>query len=94
MSVSENVVSRLVNRNGRTKKSAPISPAQRLSDRELEIFRSFGEGRSTQQIAAKLRIAISTVESHRASIKHKLKLANATELVSAAARYVAEEHRT
>lgn len=71
--------------------AAASAPAERLSRRELEIFRSFGQGRNTRQIAAKLRLAVSTVFAHRANIKRKLKLANATELVSAAARFVTEE---
>lgn len=71
--------------------SAAPAPAERLSKRELEIFRSFGQGRSTRQVAAKLRIAVSTVFAHRANIKRKLKLENATEMVSAATRFLAEE---
>jgi DNA-binding NarL/FixJ family response regulator len=70
---------------------SPPAPAEQLSQRELEIYRGFGQGRSTRQIAAKLRIAVSTVFAHRANIKRKLKLANATELVSAATRYLAED---
>lgn len=94
MAMNDNVVRRLVGRTERLIGSASVSAAQWLSDRELEIFRAMGEGRSTRQIAAKLRIALSTVESHRASIKQKLKLNNATELVSAATRYLTEEART
>ena len=95
MAMSDNVVRRLVGRNHNNNKSPPgqFSPAHWLSDRELEVFRALGEGRSTRQIAAKLRLTLSTVESHRASIKNKLKLANASELVSAAARYLSEEAR-
>jgi DNA-binding NarL/FixJ family response regulator len=94
MAVSETLVKLLVDRRGGYKPPVAPSPALRLSDRELEIFRCFGEGRSTRKIAAKLKIALSTVESHRASIKRKLNLANATELVSAASRFVAEDVRT
>ena len=70
---------------------AAPAPAERLSTRELEIFRCFGKGHSTRQIAAKLRIAVSTVFAHRANIKRKLKLDHATELVSAATRFLTEE---
>ena len=92
LAVSEKVLGLLVDRN-RRKVPDPDSAALPLSDRELEIFRLFGEGRSTREIAARLRIAVSTVFAHRANIKHKLKLANATELVSAAARFVAVDDR-
>ncbi|MFZ4397866.1 MAG: response regulator transcription factor [Kiritimatiellia bacterium] len=94
--VSENIVNQLVNRNGRNEPAAPDSPAEQLSDRELEIYRCLGEGHGTREIAGKLHIAVSTVESYRASIKQKLALADATELVSSAARFVAaeQENRT
>lgn len=87
--VSDNVVNRLVNHHSHGEPSTGRSPAELLSDRELEIFRALGEGQSTREIAAKLHIAVSTVESYRASIKQKLCLKNATELVSSAARFTA-----
>src|SRR5271170_4841644 len=40
-----------------------------LSDRELEVFRLIGEGRSTRQIAEKLHLSIKTVETYQAHIK-------------------------
>jgi len=91
MAVSENVVSRLMGRRVRGEQPAGRSLAELLSDRELEIYRCLGEGCGTRAIAAKLRIAVSTVESYRASIKRKLNLRNATELVSHAAQFVAAE---
>jgi len=54
---------------------------ERLSDRELEIFGLIGEGRGTRQIAEQLHLSVKTIESHRAHIKEKLNLKNATELV-------------
>jgi DNA-binding NarL/FixJ family response regulator len=89
--VSENVVSRLVGRRVRGEPPTGRSPTELLSDRELEIYRCLGEGRGTREIAAHLRIAVSTVESYRASIKQKLDLRNATELISRAAQFVAGE---
>jgi DNA-binding NarL/FixJ family response regulator len=59
-----------------------------LSDRELEVFRQLGLGRSTKEIAEQFHLSISTVESYRASIKKKLGLADAVDLVSAAGRWV------
>jgi DNA-binding NarL/FixJ family response regulator len=94
MALSENMVSRLVGQGGANGPPDASAPSQQLSDRELDIFRCYGEGRSTREIAAKLRIAVSTVESHRVGIKQKLNLRNATELVSAAARFLADEART
>jgi DNA-binding NarL/FixJ family response regulator len=91
LAVSDSIVTRLVGRRVRGDQSVVRSPVELLSDRELEIFRSLGEGHSTREIAAKFRIAVSTVESYRASIKQKLVLKNASELVSHAAQFVAEK---
>jgi DNA-binding NarL/FixJ family response regulator len=52
-----------------------------LSDRELEVFRLIGEGRSTRQIAEKLHLSIKTVETYQAHIKEKLSLHSGRELV-------------
>jgi DNA-binding NarL/FixJ family response regulator len=58
-----------------------------LSDRELEVFQLIGEGRTTKQIARKLHLSISTVETHRAHIKDKLRLSNGTELIHRAVEW-------
>ena len=52
-----------------------------LSDRELEVFRLIGEGRSTRQIAEELHLSIKTVETYQAHIKDKLSLRSGRELV-------------
>ena len=92
MALSEAMVSRLLAAPDRGKTSPTGSPAELLSNRELDVFRMLGHGLGTRQISAKLRVATSTVETHRAAIKRKLGLAGATELVARAARFVADEH--
>jgi DNA-binding NarL/FixJ family response regulator len=52
-----------------------------LSDRELEVFRLIGEGRSTRQIAELLHLSMKTVETYQAHIKDKLSLRSGRELV-------------
>ncbi len=54
---------------------------ERLSDRELEVFELIGRGYATRRIAEALHLSVKTIETHRAHIKQKLKLGNATELV-------------
>jgi DNA-binding NarL/FixJ family response regulator len=63
------------------------SPLEDLSDRELEVFNLIGQGRGTRQIADDLHLSIKTIESHRAHIKEKLNLQNATELVQHAIQW-------
>lgn len=60
----------------------------RLSDRELEVFEMIGRGYSTRRIAESLNLSIKTIETHRAHIKQKLKLKNATELVHRAYHWI------
>jgi DNA-binding NarL/FixJ family response regulator len=59
-----------------------------LSDRELEVFELIGRGHSTRVIAERLRLSVKTIETHRAHVKQKLKLNNATELVHRAFHWV------
>lgn len=60
---------------------------QRLSDRELEVFRLIGKGNGTRQIAKVLHLSVKTIETYRAHIKEKLNLNTATELVRAATQW-------
>jgi DNA-binding NarL/FixJ family response regulator len=67
------------------------SPVEELSDRELEVFNLIGQGHGTRPIAQKLHLSVKTIESHRAHIKEKLNLQNATELVHHAIQWVQNE---
>ena len=64
------------------------SPLDALSDRELQVFRLIGRGRSTRQIAASLTLSIKTIESHVEHIKHKLDLESAAQLAHCAIQWV------
>jgi DNA-binding NarL/FixJ family response regulator len=64
------------------------SPIERLSDREFEVFQMIGQGQSTRDIAHQLHLSPKTVDVHRAHIKEKLGLTDATALVRHAVRWV------
>ncbi|MBX7148346.1 response regulator transcription factor [bacterium] len=68
------------------------NPVEKLSDRELEIFRMIGQGMGTRSIADHLRLSVKTVEAHRAHIKDKLNLKSANELVHQAILWVEGSH--
>ncbi len=59
-----------------------------LSDRELEVFELVGRGHSTRAIAERLKLSVKTIETHRAHIKQKLNLNDASELVHRAFHWV------
>ena len=56
------------------------APAEALSDREAEVVRLIGDGRSTREIAEELHLSVKTVESYRANVKRKLGLRSGAEL--------------
>ncbi|MBR0695880.1 response regulator transcription factor [Bradyrhizobium lablabi] len=71
---------------GRTLEAA--SPVHSLSDRELQVFRLVGQGRTTRQIAGILSRSVKTIESHIAHIKNKLAIESAAELAQRATQWV------
>ena len=72
-----------------TSSSEPItrSPVERLSDRELEICRLLGQGRSTSEIAGDLKISLKTVQAYCARAKKKFGITSLNELLREAIRW-------
>lgn len=91
--VSDNVRQKVL--RDLTDHRAPVqsSPIERLSDRELEVFRRIGEGLGTREIAQQLHLSIKTIETYRAHIKEKLSLGTASELTRSAVSWVESELR-
>jgi DNA-binding NarL/FixJ family response regulator len=83
---ADRLLSRLVGKG----KGAERTPVETLSDRELEAFELMGRGRTTEEIAAAMRVSPKTVETYRARIKEKLYLDSLPELVHQATRWVLE----
>lgn len=65
-----------------------VSPVERLSDRELEVFEQLGQGRKTKEIAADLHLSVKTVQTYCEHLKTKLHLKDATSLVRFAVQWV------
>jgi DNA-binding NarL/FixJ family response regulator len=63
----------------------------KLSDRELEILELIGQGKDVRQIAKELHLSSKTVETHRAHIKEKLKLANARQVARFAVQWMSAQ---
>lgn len=57
-----------------------------LGPRELEVLQLLAEGRTSSEIAARLRIATSTAETHRRNLMRKLNLHSVAELTKYAVR--------
>jgi len=58
-----------------------VPPLERLSDRELQVFRLIGQGRSVKDIADELFLSPKTVETHKEHIKRKLNLDSSNDLL-------------
>jgi two-component system response regulator NreC len=57
-----------------------------LTGREEEVLRLIAQGYSNKEISSQLKIAVKTVESHKANLMQKLELRNRTEIVRYAVR--------
>ena len=86
--VSDRIQAKILNAMHSPRKAATGSPMEKLSDREFEVFRLLGEGKSTKEVAAQLHLSDKTVAVHRGHIKEKLGITSATELFHTAVRWV------
>jgi DNA-binding NarL/FixJ family response regulator len=83
--ITASILERVTSRAGQTTSGIAL-----LADRELEVFQLIGKGFNGREIAERLHLGETTVDSYRARIKDKLKLRNAAELYSRAAQWVQE----
>src|ERR1700747_978224 len=85
--VSERIANRIALRLTSSRRPVASSPVERLSDRELEIFRLLGQGRSPSEIAGDLNLSLKTVQAYCARAKDKFGVTSLTELLRAAIRW-------
>jgi DNA-binding NarL/FixJ family response regulator len=90
--LSEKMAAKMLHKVAGGKSNENTLPEGALSDRELQVFQSIGQGKSTRQIAEELHISPKTVESYRAHIKVKMNLKNAHELTLHAVQWVELNH--
>src|ERR1051325_1987741 len=69
--MSATVASKMARTFTSPREASSGSPVERLSDRELEIFRLLGQGRTTAQIASDLNLSLKTVQAYCARAKEK-----------------------
>jgi len=61
-------------------------PLERLSSRHREVLQLIAEGHTTKDIAAKLKLSVKTVETHRAQLMDRLDIHDVAGLVRFAIR--------
>lgn len=89
--VSQKLAAQVLDAFGAPQSRGNSSPLEKLSDRELEVFRLFGAGKTAKEIASQLNISPKTVSVHRDHVKEKLKFATSAEMIRQAVRYVESE---
>lgn len=89
--MSEKLAARVLDTFASARPRGSSSPLEKLSDREFEVFRLFGEGKTAKEIAGQLNLSPKTVSVHRDHIKEKLKFATSAEMIRQAVRYVETE---
>ncbi|HSI14360.1 MAG TPA: response regulator transcription factor [Chthoniobacter sp.] len=85
--VSPRIAAKILNLFSGAKSSGAGSPVEKLTDREFDVFRLIGQGKSTKEIAGQLHLSHKTVAVHRGHIKEKLQISSAAELVHQAIRW-------
>jgi DNA-binding NarL/FixJ family response regulator len=91
MHLSERMASGVISKFIRGGDELPPSPLEKLSDRELEVFRMLGLGKGVRQIAEELGLTIPTINSFRNRIKEKMQLNSSTEVMLHAIHWSREE---
>lgn len=86
--MSEKLAARVLDSFASARPRGSSSPLEKLSDREFEVFRLFGEGKTAKEIAGQLNLSPKTVSVHRDHIKEKLKFFTSAEMIRQAVRYV------
>ena len=89
--VSEKIANQMLSQATGARPAGDLSPIERLSDREREVFRKIGRGLGTKEIADQLHLSFKTVETYRAHIKVKLQIASAAEMIQKATLWVRED---
>ncbi|MCP3941323.1 MAG: response regulator transcription factor [Desulfobacteraceae bacterium] len=81
--VKEHILSTMASPQEARKKT----PIDRLTDRELQVFKMIGRGFASREIAERLFLSIKTIGTYRERIKEKLNLKHANELVRCAVHF-------
>jgi DNA-binding NarL/FixJ family response regulator len=89
--VSATIMDRLLDRL-QLQPDRPTAPTvERLTDRELEVFRLIGAGLSTREIAEQMKLGVKTIGTYRDRVKQKLEIKTAAELIRRAVLWTEKE---
>lgn len=92
VAISEPHRTRIIEDNlGSQTSEGQTSPQEILTNRELEVFRLIGSGKTRKEISEQLKLSIKTISTYQGRIKEKLDLRTAAELAKHAFQYVEKQ---
>lgn len=94
ISVSPKISAKILSHFASPNARGTESPVDKLTDREFDVFKLIGEGKSTKEIAGQLYLSHKTVAVHRGHIREKLGLKSSAELVHQAIRWTESSANT
>ena len=89
--LSKTISDKLINKHIYGQIGTSSIALERLTDRELDIFKLIGQGYKRCDVAEKLGIKVNTFESHRRKIKEKFHLAKSSELTRMAVNWFSRQ---
>lgn len=88
--LSDSMQQRIMRGLASNDRNSSIIMIEKLSNRELQVFRLIGQGRNTREITEHIHLSQATVETYRNRIRSKLELKDSNELTYFATRWVME----
>ncbi|RJQ45025.1 MAG: DNA-binding response regulator [Nitrospiraceae bacterium] len=92
MYISESLNVKLLQKFTAKKPDIYLSPIERLSNRELEVFQLIGQGLKTRKIAEQLNLSVKTIETYIEHIKRKMDFEDLRNLILHAVQWHMGEH--
>lgn len=89
--LSEKMINFLAQRQLEGGDHVGVTPEERLSNRELEVFLLIGKGLNTHKIASQLNLSSKTIDTHKEHIKRKLSIKDSSTLIQRAVTWVMSE---
>jgi DNA-binding NarL/FixJ family response regulator len=78
--ITRRLVDHVAESGGEARRARAREALERLTEREREVARALGEGKSNAEIAAELYMSVATVKAHVSSLLSKLELNNRVQI--------------
>jgi DNA-binding NarL/FixJ family response regulator len=89
--LSEKMAGSMVTKLIRGGSEQSSSPLESLSERELQVFRMLGQGKSVRTIAEEMNVSVPTVNSFRNRVREKLNLKSSTDVMLQAIQWAQDQ---